>query len=110
MEEGWAHNPGVSGSNLASVIFIFAFLIKVGTLNFILFSTIKQSKHFCCLPDYCTGLYNKYLNSKYLENEQSGAVEACWAHSPEVSGSSLVSAVFIFAHLIEGGSNVFYML
>ena len=36
--------------------------------------------------------------------EQSGAVEACWAHNPEVGGSKPLSAscfVFLTQHLIE---------
>ena len=37
-------------------------------------------------------------------SEQSGAVEACWAHNPEVGGSKPLSAsyfVFLTQHLIE---------
>ena len=36
----------------------------------------------------------KYLNLKmlHLAVEQSGAVEACWAHNPEVRGSKPRSA------------------
>ncbi len=39
---------------------------------------------------------NKDRNSPYLQ-EQSGAVEACWAHNPEVRGSKPRSAILFFS-------------
>ena len=41
--------------------------------------------------------------SKAVHQQQSGAVEACWAHNPEVRGSKPRSASFLFfyfTHLI----------
>ena len=38
----------------------------------------------------------KHLFDPILQREQSGAVEACWAHNPEVRGSKPRSAKYFF--------------
>ena len=41
--------------------------------------------------------------------KQSGAVEACWAHNPEVRGSKPRSAkfiVFVFKKLLHAANNI----
>ena len=54
-------------------------------------------------------LYNYLSHCKYIK-EQSGAVEACWAHNPEVRRSKLRSAIIFtidmakFAQFLLEGS------
>ena len=48
--------------------------------------------------------FNSMWFSPVCVIKQSGAVEACWAHNPEVGGSKPLSAsnfVFVTQHLIE---------
>ena len=42
---------------------------------------------FCLKDNYRLSLWHSIF-----ETEQSGAVEVCWAHNPEVSGSKPLSA------------------
>ena len=44
----------------------------------------------------------KYHQSMWSVVQQSGAVEACWAHNPEVRRSKLRSAIYIFFHCYKG--------
>ena len=39
-----------------------------------------------------------YVTNTTANTEQSGAVEACWAHNPEVRGSKPRSANFFLLH------------
>ena len=41
---------------------------------------------------------NKQKNISFNSRKQSGAVEACWAHNPEVRGSKPRSAIFSSLH------------
>ena len=72
-------------------LFLFAFLLKIFLIHVWCPS--------CCntIPLLQGGDINKYMlynNSLYVK--QSGAVEACWAHNPEVRGSKPRSAIFLF--------------
>ena len=77
MEACWAHNPEVRGSKPRSAIFFFFY-------------------HFCSTLFTRPKLgHKKKLSS--IQQQQSGAVETCWAHNPEVRGSKLRSANFSFS-------------
>ena len=39
--------------------------------------------------------FESLLNHSFSVPEQSGAVEACWAHNPKVGGSKPPSATFL---------------
>ena len=45
-----------------------------------------------------------------LRIQQSGAVEACWAHNPEVRGSKPRSAMIIFFAISQNNNNVVSIL
>ena len=82
----------------------FVFKIAYGISDtFRASSNTQRSKHlqtvrcytYCCKEKNVCGLF---LDKKYWEiyhEKQSGAVEACWAHNPEVQGSKPCSAILI---------------
>ena len=75
MEACWAHNPEVRGSKPRSAMFSFYRFCST------LFTIPKLSHQKELVP---------------LQQQQSGAVEACWAHNPEVRGSKPRSAKLSF--------------
>ena len=46
-------------------------------------------------------LFNKCVFLWQEYKKQSGAVEACWAHNPEVDRSKLSSAIFFFLYFFS---------
>ena len=80
MEACWAHNPEVRGSKPRSAMFSFVLLIFA----------LRYLQAF--FLRFCSTLFTipKLSHQKELvptQQQQSGAVEACWAHNPEVEGS-----------------------
>ena len=50
------------------------------------------------MMQWSVGILNIYKNILFnKKKQQSGAVEACWAHNPEVRRSKLRSAKFFFS-------------
>ena len=74
VEACWAHNPEVRGSKPRFAIYFFFYQFLSA-----LFTRPKIS-------------HEKELSA--VQQQQSGAVEACWAHNPEVRGSKPRSAMF----------------
>ena len=77
-----------------------------------MYDTLKLSARYCRtqLPQlpvmigHCISQSILFYVTRLLPNcinEQSGAVEACWAHNPEVGGSKPLSASFF--SVIDGG-------
>ena len=77
VEVCWAHYPEVRGLKPRSAIFSFLLPIFI----FALFTRPKIS-------------HEKELSA--VQQQESGAVEVCWAHYPEVRGLKPRSAIFSF--------------
>ena len=52
-------------------------------------------------PRICKSQFQKLYEKEFpdVSRKQSGAVEACWAHNPEVRGSKPRSVMFHFSYL-----------
>ena len=93
MEACWAHNPEVGRSKLPPANFFQEFRRKE-------IETVTSQIHRRESGDTYTTFSQKNHNTRsavFIKplGQQDGAVEACWAHNPEVGRSKLPPAFFV---------------
>ena len=93
MEACWAHNPEVGRSKLPPANFFQEFRRKE-------IETVTSQIHRRESGDTYTTFSQKNHNTRsavFIKplGQQDGAVEACWAHNPEVGRSKLPPANFL---------------